>query len=427
MSTSFPSHRTLRRIPALRSLPGQDLKHIRDRLVQRSYKAGEVIWRTRRPAGFLGFIQSGEIEVEYRIDSMLVRSTRLCAGDPVPPNSGHSRSQHTMLIARALTDVSLYLYVVPEAQIEQARLRKLERIVPAQPPSLVWMKRIWPLLILLLIVGLAYADMIRITSGLLFLASHHEQYYPASDPRSMSLLKYAEQVDPHAPFTYNEEGYRWFEQGQLPEAEAAFLRAADVNPAYAPALNNAAITYHSRGDLPLAARYLQQAVEHDPDNALTHYNLGIILMQQNEQAPAIREFREAGFIDPQAGSPQLQQAFLYMQMGDDRKAEDRARSAIQLDPSHFPARLLLAMALYSQGRYPEALISIDDSLRVAPENRVARFYQALILERLEQYEAALPVLEELLNTATDNQEAERISVEIEAIERFLSEREAAAP
>src|SRR5262249_10952083 len=160
-------------------------------------------------------------------------------------------------------------------------------------------------LLLLLIFGLSGTDLVRITSGLLYMAANHEQYYPPQDPRSMSLLKYAEQVDPRAAFAYNEEGYRWFEQQRLPDAEAAFGRAVGSNPANAPALNNMAITYFKLGNLPQSARYLNQAVQQDPDNALVRYNFGIILMQQNDRARAIREFREASFIDPKAASPYL--------------------------------------------------------------------------------------------------------------------------
>ena len=45
---------------------------------------------------------------------------------------------------------------------------------------------------------------------------------------------------------------------------------------------------------------------------------------------------------------------------------------------------------------------------------------------LGKYNAALLILETLLDTSTDSQESARISVEMEAIHRSLSETEAAA-
>src|SRR5262245_26886682 len=103
LALSFSARRMLRKIPSLRSLPSQELERVRDRLIRRSYKSGEVLWRTRRPVGFHGFIESGEIEVEYRINRVYVRSVRLSAGDPLPPHNRQGRSQHTTMIARALT------------------------------------------------------------------------------------------------------------------------------------------------------------------------------------------------------------------------------------------------------------------------------------------------------------------------------------
>ena len=392
---------------------------MRERLVQRSYKAGEVLWRTRGPGRFLGFVQNGEIEVEYRFRGILVRSRRLFPGDPVPPRSLHSGSRHATILARALTDVSLC--IVPETEIGQARAATITKSTGS-----LWLKRAWPFVLLLLIVGIARADMVRIASGLLFMASNHERYDRLDDARSMNLLKFAEEVDSSAAFAYNEEGYRWFQQERLPNAEAAFMQAVESDPAHAPALNNMAITYFSRGDLPSAARYLQQAVEHAPDNALVRYNLGITLMQLHEHAQAIREFREADFIEPEDPAPPLQQAFLYIQTEDYQNAESRARTAIQRDPSRSSAHLLLAIALYKQDRYTEALVSIADTLALEPQNRVALFYQALLLRRVGQYDAALSILEHLLATASDHLEEARILVEIEANHRSLSELQAAA-
>ena len=427
LSTSFSIRKTLRKNPALRSLSGTELAWIRDQLVEHAYQPGEVIWRTRGPVGFLGFIQSGEIEVEYRIDGVLVRAIRLCTGDPVPPRNQQERSRHSTTLARAVTDVRLCL--IPQAKMEHLRLSKKEgRSQPAARNAYsVWISRIWPLVLLLLILGFARTDLIRIASSVLYMASNHAAYYPADDPRSMSLLKYAEQVDPGAAFAYNEEGYRWFQQARLPDAESAFVEAVGRDPANAPALNNMAITHFTQGELPIAAGYLQQSVEYDPNNSVTRYNLGIILMQRNDLASAIREFREAGFIDPKAVSPQLQQAFLYMRTGDYSNAEQRARTAVQLNPSQPAAHLVLAIALYNQGKDTQALSSISDAVWLEPGNRVSNFYQALILERLGQYDAALSILNRLLTTSADDQESARISAEIEAIQRTLSQLDAAAP
>ena len=403
--------RVLRRIPSLRDLPSRELEDVQKRMVYRSYQAGEVIWRTSGGLRFSGYIQSGEIELEYRVDGFPVRTTCLYPGDPLPPRRLRSRMSHATAIARAITDVRLKILPEPRPVKPQATL--------SRPRWIYWL---WPVLLLLLVIVLGRDDLARVASALLYLSSTGAENATLGNPRAMSLLEAAQKVEPGAAFAYNEEGYRWFQQDQKGKAAAAFDVALARDPGSAPALNNLGITYFSQGDLPEAARYLRQAVRQDPDNAIPRYNLGILLMQLQDPSGAIREFREAGFIDPKAASPPLQEAYLYQQMGDYAGAEERARAALQLDPSLAPAHMLLGIALYHQGRESEALTSFTQARSLQPGNRTAAFYQALILGHLKQYAAALPILQGLLLSSSDRAESARILAEIDALYRFQADR-----
>ena len=409
MASTILERKRLRRIPILRNLSSRELDDVQEQMIYRSYDAGEVIWRTRGPLLFNGYIQSGEIELEYRVNGFPIRTTHLDTGDPLPPRLLRSRMSHEMVIARAITDVRLR--VLPEPRL----------IPPKTVSGPSWIYRLWPALLFLLVIILARNDIARIASGLLYLSSTQGENATHQNSRSMSLLEAAQKVEPGAAFTYNEEGYRWFRQNQKWDAAIAFDTALARDPASAPALNNLGITYFSQGDLNQAALYLQQAVGQDPNNAITHYNLGILLMQLRDPSGAIREFREAGFINPKAVSPPLQEAYLYQQMGDYANAERRARSALQLDPSLAPAHILLGISLYNQGRVTEALTSFTQALSLQPGNRTAAFYKALILGHLKQYDAALPVLQELLVSSTDPAETARIQAEIDALQLFQAE------
>jgi tetratricopeptide (TPR) repeat protein len=414
MASTILERRVLRRIPMLRDLSSRELEAVQKRMVYRTYRAGEVIWRTRGPLRFSGYIQGGEIELEYRVDGYLIRTNRLGAGDPLPPRLLRSRMAHETVIARAITDVRLKILLEPQLVKPRATV-SVSR----------WMFWLWPVLLLLLVIVLARDDIARIASGLLYLSSTQGENAAVQEPFSMNLLEVAQTVEPGAAFAYNEEGYRWFQQNQKRDAAAAFDAALARDPASAPALNNLGITYFSQGDLPQAAHYLKRAVGQDPDNAITRYNLGILLMQLQERSGAIREFREAGFIDPKAASPPLQAAYLYQQMGDYAEAELRARSALQLDPSFAPGHVLLGIALYNQGKESEALTSFMQALSFEPGNRTAAFYQALILGHLKQYAVALPILQELLISSTDPAESARIQAEIDALNHFQADPAAA--
>ena len=415
MASTILERRVLRRIPMLRDLSSRELEDVQRRMVFRSYQAGEVIWRTRGPLRCSGYVRSGEIELEYRVDGSPIRTTRLVAGDPLP-RLMNSRSPRATVIARAITDVRLKF--LPEPQLIRPR---------AEVSGPRWMYWLWPVLLLLLVIVLARSDIARIASGLLYLSSTRGENAALQNSRSINLLETAKKVEPGAAFAYNEEGYRSFQQNQKGNAAAAFAAALARDPSSAPALNNLGITDFFQGDLPQAARYLQQAVGQDPDNAITRYNLGVLLLQLQDPSGAIREFREAGFIDPRAASPPLQEAYLYQQMGDYIIGEERARSALQLDPSLAPAHILLGIALYNQGREAEALTSFTQALSLQPGSRTAAFYQALILGHLKQYAAALPVLQELLVSSADPAESARIQAEIDALDRLRTESVATGP
>lgn len=409
MASTILERRMLRRIPMLRHLSSHELDDVQERMVYRSYEAGEVIWRTRGPLRFSGYIQSGAIKLEYRVGGFPIRTTRLDAGDLLPPRLLHSRMSHGMVIARAITDVRLKILLEPHL---------VKPLTVSRPRWMFWLQTV---MLFLLVIILAQDDIVRICSGLLYLSSSRGENAALQNPRSMSLLETAQKVEPEAAFAYNEEGYRWFQQNQKWDAAAAFHAALDRDPASAPALNNLGITYFSQGNLPKAVPYLLQAVEHDPNNAIPHYNLGILLMQYQDRSGAIREFREAGFIDPKDASPPLQEAYLYLQMGDYTNAEGHARLALQLDPSLAPAHMLLGIALYNQGKESDAMDSFTQALSLQPGNRTAVFYQALILGHQKQYTAALTVLQELFFSSTDPAESTRIRVEIDALYRLQTE------
>jgi tetratricopeptide (TPR) repeat protein len=392
----------------LRGVSSRELEDLHDRMVYRTYPAGQVIWRTRGPLRFSGYLHSGEIELEYRVSGVIVRTMRVRAGDPLPPRALQARRLHGTMIATATTNVRIG--ILP--QVKQAA---------SMAPGSTRRHWLWPALLLLLIVVLARDDLVRITSGLFYLASHPAESSALTDPRSMELLHAAQKVDDRAAFAYNEEGYRQFQQGLLSDAESAFVQAVNRDPVSAPALNNLGIAYFVHGNLPQASQFLQQAVEQNPDSPIARYNLGLTLMRLQEPAAALREFREVSFMDSRHSSAHLQQAYLYMQAGDYAQAEQRAHSALQLDASLVPAHMLVGIALYNQGQEADALTSFKQVLSLQPGNRTATFYQAMILGHLKQYSAALPILQELLVSSADPAESTRIQAEIDALHRFQAD------
>jgi tetratricopeptide (TPR) repeat protein len=106
-------------------------------------------------------------------------------------------------------------------------------------------------------------------------------------------------------------------------------------------------------------------------------------------------------------------------MQDYVNAEREARTAIKLDPTQESAHLIMAIALYNQGKNQDALRFVDSALKISPNDNVAIFYKGLILSNLGEFDSALSILQDLLKSSNNDQEISRITVEINALYRYM--------
>ncbi len=387
LATSVSLHKSLRQIPDLRLLSARELESLLGQMICREYQPGEVIWRSRGPTNYLAIIQRGEIELELRIYGSVARSKRLIAGDYVLPRNIKLRNPHSIVLARAVTNVRLS--VLPMERVNNKPIKlphgKMGLSTPPFFRHLLW-DGLWLAIVVGLILFFTWTDLTRIASGLLYVVSANADQPASNEQTSMTLLEYAEAIDHRADFAYNREGYIWFHHDKLRQAEAAFMKALSVDQANGPALNNQAVTYFTTGQMPQAEIYQQEAARRDPDSAIVQYNLGLVMMKDSDNLEALREFREASFINPTWALPYLQQGFLYNQLGDYVNAEKAARAAINLDPSQGSAHLILAIALHNQGLDQDARKAVEEALQITPKDRVSQFYQARILKNLGDFD-----------------------------------------
>lgn len=417
MVTTFSLRKSLREIPALRSLSGQDLDTIVDRLIVKTYRPGDVLWRTTTNLDILGIIQSGEVIVEQRNNGTTQSYAELAAGDFVYPKIKNTAQQITT-IARAKTDVKLYVLSAEQLAISRSEqsLPNAALITRQYNLPISW-HHAWAIVITVLVLFLTWSDLTRIASGMLFVTSNQVQS-TYSYHEAIQLLQYAQGLDKNAVFAHNQEGYLWFQHDSSQRAEIAFSKAVELDKTSGPALNNLAVTYTKIGSVRKALSIQERAAQNDPNNAIVQYNLGLILMQSDDHVGALRAFTEAGYITPMWVMPYLQQSNLYILEEDYGKAETAARAAIQLAPTQQPAHLILAIALYHQGKNIEALNSIESALKINSDNSVSKFYEALIVSSFGEVDTAIYMLEQIIQSTKDQQQIARIESEIEALRRL---------
>ena len=228
------------------------------------------------------------------------------------------------------------------------------------------------------------------------------------------------------------------EEGRLPEAEAAFRKALELQPLLPSAHLGLGRALASGGRSEDAVLSYERAVELAPNFAAAHYALGLGYRRtkQPEQAKRalgryerLRPLAEPTFdplldavtalrgdssssIDPSAsftleqrrtfveelertlaGNPDLISAHanliaLYWQLGDAEKAEDHYRKALEIDPDHADAHYNWGSVELARGDRDAALASFQQALESQPDHANALVQSGLLVERAGRGEEA---------------------------------------
>lgn len=399
----------------------QSLDAIIDQMICKEYLSGDVLWRTSAQLDFFGVIQIGEIMLEHRLNGSVIGSVKLTAGNYVLLPDLKNAKKRSFVLARAVTDVRLYVLRSNQFGTLRAKLPVPNDGLYLSPERFrfIPLRRLWIISVVLLAMLLVWNDGIRIISGFLYTAAKPESQTNSEYQKSLHLLNYVETLDQNAVFAYNQEGYIWFQQNDMQRAEAAFVSAINIDQNDSPTLNNMATIYFLTGRVPQSAVFLQKAMQKNPNSAIVRYNFGMALLQQGYNIDALREFKEANYINPTWALPYLQQGFIYIKMQDYANAEQAARTTIQIDDTQQSAHLILAIALFNQHKNREALKYVESALQVTPDDGVAKFYKALILKDLMEYDAAFLILQELLVSENDPLQKSRITTEIESLQYYF--------
>jgi len=179
----------------------------------------------------------------------------------------------------------------------------------------------------------------------------------------IGLLLDVAKKSPHKSRVYNNLGIGYGALEKLPEAEAAYKRAIELNPTFAPARNNLANIYFKQGRLDEAAEELKEALELDPDYAGAYYNLGNVNWVQGHFAQAHEYYAKA---------VQLSPSFVYALVavgkscrlkGDFKRSEFVLQAAVNIDPTYEGAYVNLGDLYLTLGDYKKALRQYQVAIR----------------------------------------------------------------
>jgi tetratricopeptide (TPR) repeat protein len=147
---------------------------------------------------------------------------------------------------------------------------------------------------------------------------------------------------------YPDEAWAWEMLGRaclglqdLPGAERALRKAAELKPDMAEAQFYLGLGLFFQKDPRAAAACFQKATQLKPGYAEAHYNLGHSLEEQGDEAGAIAAFRAAIGCKPDYSPAHYNLARLLLKKGQGDEALVHLRHAVELDPTNEKAKQLL--------------------------------------------------------------------------------------
>lgn len=177
-------------------------------------------------------------------------------------------------------------------------------------------------------------------------------------------------------------------RGDYASAEAAIVRALEMNPRDVEALSIRAMLRHQRGDVPGAIEGFNAVLAVAPKDAGTHFNRATLLHQAGRLEEAVHGYARALELEPRDVTAWIQCGAAERALG---RHDDAARScarALEIDPRNPTALNDGGAALARIGRFEEALALFDRLVKADPDNASAHTNRGKVLAELGRYEEA---------------------------------------
>ena len=199
--------------------------------------------------------------------------------------------------------------------------------------------------------------------------------------------------------------------GDIEGAVAAFLRAAELDPAAADIWAELAALYARRNRADEAIEAGRAALDRDPDNEEAHRILGLVYSAragtrgdagQEDVDRAVDHLERAR--DPLTPDPGLYLSLgrLYVATGETAKAIDLLNELLEAEPQFADAHVLLAQAYEAQGAWDEAAAAYERAVTWSPQRARYRRQLANALLNAGEPARALEVVRELVRVRSDD-------------------------
>ena len=228
-------------------------------------------------------------------------------------------------------------------------------------------------------------------------------------PGAADRLATVRAVNPEAYEAYLKGRYQWNQRTRqsLELAVAQFRQAIELDPTYAPAHAALADCYNQLGTVllgagspreyrPRAEAAAIRALQIDPNSAEAHGALGFVRHYQWQWGEAEREFRRAIELNPSYALAHLWYANLLMSLGRMEEALEQVYLARHLDPFSLIVNTNVGWVLTAAGQYQQAITQLTQTLALDPTYPQVRVRLTEALIGAKRYVEAREQAEELV-------------------------------
>ena len=180
-------------------------------------------------------------------------------------------------------------------------------------------------------------------------------------------------MNPRDAEAYFQLGRTCRSQGRWPEAEAALVKALELDPLGHRARMELGALYQDQNRFPEAAAEFEKDLAIDPDNGGTHRQLGRIYLRLGRWSEAEAALRKALEQDPRDGGACFELGVLYRGQDQFPEAAAEFEKAIAIDPNMAGVHSQLGRIYRRQGRWAEAEAALRRALERDPRDGDVQF------------------------------------------------------
>ncbi len=187
-------------------------------------------------------------------------------------------------------------------------------------------------------------------------------------PNALRFFEQAASVEPQAADIQFYLGETHRLMGAYDQAETAYNRAIELNPAFAPAYLGRYQARKAGGKAGNLQADLDEAILIDPNLGTAYLERAVLSLEQGDLEAAQEDLLEAGELLPDSPLLAYYTALYQLESGEPASALLQARRALQLDETYLPAYRLLGQLALLNGQPEEALESLETYLIYQPQD-----------------------------------------------------------